>query len=105
MNTIPTFILAHQNEVQGLCIDLAVSQLCLFGSALREDFNPDVSDLDFLVVFDSPDAPGISDRYFSLAEGLEKIFHRPVDLVTKQSIKNQIFLDRVNSSSQTLYAA
>jgi predicted nucleotidyltransferase len=69
--------------------------LCLFGSALREDFNPDKSDLDFLVVFDSPDAPGISDRYFSLAEGLERIFHRPVDLVTKQSIKNRIFLDRV----------
>jgi predicted nucleotidyltransferase len=61
--------------------------------------------LDFLVEFENPEAPGISDRYFALADGLEKIFQRPVDLVTRQSIKNRIFRETVNSTSQPLYAA
>jgi predicted nucleotidyltransferase len=105
MPSVPLFILSHRDEIQRLCIGLSVSQLSIFGSALRQDFNPTDSDLDFLVEFATPDAPGIADRYFSLANGLEKIFNRPVDLVTRPSIKNRIFRENINSTSQTLYAA
>jgi len=102
---IPLFIHEQQEAIQRLCNMLSVSELSIFGSALREDFDFQKSDLDFLVEFENPDAPGISDRYFALADGLEKIFQRRVDLVTKQSIKNRIFREAVNATSQTLYAA
>jgi predicted nucleotidyltransferase len=102
---IPLFIQEQQETIHRLCQKLSVSELCIFGSALREDFDLQKSDLDFLVEFENPDAPGISDRYFALADGLEKIFQRRVDLVTKQSIKNRIFRETVNATSQTLYAA
>jgi uncharacterized protein len=50
-------------------------------------------------------APGIFDRYFSLAEGLEQIFGRPVDLVTTRAIKNPYFCRIVDETSRLIYAA
>lgn len=102
---IPSFILAKKDEIERACAKARVSRLWVFGSVLREDFDGRKSDLDFTVEFEDPDAPGISDRYFTLVEQLEGIFQRPVDLVTLRSIKNPVFAGRVKSSSQPLYAA
>jgi predicted nucleotidyltransferase len=41
----------------------------------------------------------------ALALGLERIFQRPVDLVTRQGMKNPIFRATVEQTSQPLYAA
>ena len=82
-----------------------VARIGLFGSALREDFDPEKSDLDFVVEFLEPDAPGISDRYLTLAESLETIFGKRVDLITARSIRNLVFSAEVNTSLCPLYAA
>jgi predicted nucleotidyltransferase len=76
----------------------------IFGSATREDFDPGRSDLDFLVEFQDPDRPGIADRFMGLAEGLEQIFKHKVDLVTKRSLKNPIFIGSITRSKQVIYA-
>jgi hypothetical protein len=76
----------------------------IFGSATREDFDPERSDLDFLVEFQDPDRPGIADRFMGLAEGLERIFNHKVDLVTKRSLKNPIFIGSITRSKQVVYA-
>jgi predicted nucleotidyltransferase len=102
---IPAFVLEKMDEIERICIETKVSKIGLFGSALRDDFDPEKSDLDFIVEFHAPDAPGISDRYFALAEKLEIIFRRPVDLVTARSIKNPVFSASVASSLRPLYAA
>lgn len=39
-----------------------------------------------------------------LAEGLERIFSRKVDLITKRSLKNPFFIGAVNRSKQVVYA-
>lgn len=93
------------DDIERICLETNVAKIGLFGSALREDFDPKKSDLDFIVEFHAPDAPGISNRYFALAEKLESIFERPVDLVTAHSIKNPVFSARVASSLRPLYAA
>jgi predicted nucleotidyltransferase len=41
----------------------------------------------------------------ALVEGLEIILQRPVDLVTRQAMKNPVFRQTVDSTSQSLYAA
>jgi predicted nucleotidyltransferase len=105
MPDIPAFILAKKYEVERICAETRVAKMWVFGSALREDFDPGKSDLDFVVEFDESDAPGISDRYFTLVEHLEKIFQRPVDLVTSRSIKNRVFAESVKSSIRPIYAA
>lgn len=102
---VPSFILAKMDEVERICAEVQVSKMWLFGSALRKDFDSRESDLDFLVEFTSPDAPGISDRYFFLAENLERLFQRPVDLITIRSIRNPVFVEQVKASIRQLYAA
>lgn len=92
-------------RVEQLCRELAVDELRLFGSAANDAFDLASSDVDLVVDFRDHDAPGISDRYFSLAEGLEEIFERPVDLVTTRAIKNPYFRRIVDETSRLIYAA
>ena len=77
----------------------------MFGSAVTGRFDPTHSDLDVVVDFYNPEAPGIADRYMALAVGLEAIFQRPVDVVTKQAMKNPVFRHIVDNTSELLYAA
>ena len=94
-----------RQEITELCAGLAVHELRVFGSAVTELFDPLHSDLDVVVDFYNPEAPGIADRYMALAVGLETIFQRPVDVVTKQAMKNPVFRDIVDNTSELLYAA
>ncbi len=63
-----------------------VNSIALFGSVLRNDFN-DESDIDILVDFDKP----IGIEFIDLAEELESILGRKVDLVSKHGIKHAYF--------------
>ena len=95
----------HQEELAELCRRFGVKRLEIFGSAAREDFDPEKSDLDFLVVFD-PAAPlRPADRYFGLLESLEALFNRRVDLLELSAIKNPYFLQEIQSARSLLYAA
>lgn len=62
---------------------LGVSRLGLFGSAVRNETRPE-SDLDFLVEFRSGEKS--YDHFFELAEMLERLFGRKVDLLTVESV-------------------
>jgi hypothetical protein len=44
-----------------------------------------------------------ADRYLDLAEALEKLFKRPVDLVTEQSIHNPYFQQEIETTRQLVY--
>ena len=66
-----------------------VSHLALFGSVARGEARPD-SDLDFVVDFDRKTFR----NYMGLADFLERLFGRRVDLVIRGSIK-PLLRDRV----------
>lgn len=102
---IENFIGASKKQISDFCIGLAVRELRVFGSVVTERFASSNSDVDVLVEFFDPEAPGIADRFMALALGLEFIFQRPVDLVTKQAMKNPIFRQTVEKTSKPLYAA
>lgn len=76
-------VAAHIADAQTEILGLGVRRLALFGSVQRDAAQPD-SDVDLLVEF----APGAKsyDRFVSLAELLERILNRPVDLVTRESL-------------------
>lgn len=106
MNTHIVQLLAEKsNDLGRLCAGLSVRELRVFGSAVTDRFDPSRSDVDVLVDFFDPEAPGIADRFMALALGLESIFQRPVDLVTKQAMRNPIFRQIVEKTSKPLYAA
>lgn len=94
-----------REQLADLCRRHHVRRLALFGSALRDDFDPQHSDLDFVVEFDVLPPGTYADTWFGLYEGLEQLFGRSIDLVSVSSIKNPYFRKSVEETQAVLYAA
>jgi len=86
------------------CRRLNVRQLDVFGSAANGTFDPEKSDIDFLVEFADENRPGIADRYFELEESLMTLFSRKVDLVMAQPFENPYFRASVETEKELVYA-
>jgi len=97
-------IAKKKNEVSALCKQFKVRRLDLFGSAAKENFS-DASDLDFVVSFAEEEPREYTRCYFSLADALEKLFQRHVDLVTERSIRNPYFREEIELTRQPVYGA
>ena len=96
----------RRTEVAALCQKYGVKRLDLFGSAAGEGFDPEASDLDFVVSFEERDPPNLFHRYFGLAEELEDLFGRKVDLVTEGALlKDPDFAADISGTRVPLYAA
>ncbi len=92
--------------LEELCRRYAVRRLKLFGSAVGGEFNPQKSDLDFLVEFKAPpEGMRLSSQFFGLLEDMEKLFGRKVDLLEEPAIENSFLRKQAESTSVTLYAA
>jgi uncharacterized protein len=63
-----------------------VNSIGLFGSIVRTDFKPE-SDIDIIVDFSQP----IGIEFIDLADDLEKLLDREVDLVSKAGIRPQYY--------------
>lgn len=98
-------ILEKKADIEALCRQFNVNQLDLFGSAAMKTFDPEKSDLDFLVLFFDMGSSNHADAYFGLLAALEELFDRHVDLVEIKAIKNPYFLEAVEESRTSLYAA
>ena len=94
----------YRAQLEALCRRFGVRRLELFGSAASGQLEAQ-SDLDFLVEFESPEAPGYSERYFGLLEALQALFGRPVDLVVASAVTNPYFRAAVEKTKRLLYAA
>ena len=90
--------------LETLCRRHRVQRIELFGSATGKDFDPEGSDLDFLVCFQELGADEYADAYFGLLEDLQALFQRPVDLVVDSAIQNPYFRQAVDSTRTLLYA-
>lgn len=94
---------AQLPNITALCKKHGVAHLELFGSATGVAFNPDSSDFDFLVELDTH-APGSrAKRWTELADDLEQLLGRHVDLVNPRYIRNPYFLQAVNQSRTLIY--
>lgn len=89
----------------GLCRRYNVRRLYLFGSSLRADFDPERSDLDFLVELGEPPDGRPANQYFGLLKELRTLFGRPVDLVDADAIRNPWFRKSVEATRRELFAA
>jgi predicted nucleotidyltransferase len=95
-------IAIHQDEIIRLCKEYGVSRLEILGSAITDAFDPERSDVDFLVEFS---ARFDYDRYFELIDDLERILGRSVQLVTRKYLRNPYFIHAVETTKLPLYAA
>jgi predicted nucleotidyltransferase len=91
-------------DLHQLCRRFGVARLELFGSATTDAFDPQRSDLDFLVDFDG-ETSDLFSRYFGFRECLELLYGRSVDLVMVGAMANPYFIEAVDKTRQLVYAA
>lgn len=93
-------------QIQALCQEYHVTRLEIFGSATRDDFDPDRSDIDILVEFAlGTDLGPWMTQFFALQERLGAVLGRKVDLVMANAVHNPYVLRSINRDRRVLYAA
>ena len=85
-----------KQSIADLCRRHEVRRLDLFGSAARGEFQPERSDLDFIVQFTRTGYAGYADAFLDFADALENLLGRKVDLLTERMIRNPYFREQVN---------
>lgn len=95
------------DAIERQCREYGVSQLAVFGSALRDDFSGE-SDIDMLVEFSGNDAGPWMGKLQELERSLSQLLGRAVqlcDLSAVKSSRNYIFRDSVLQTARTIYVA
>ena len=98
-----SIIINNLSEIKRLLNQYKVKRAYAFGSVCTDKFN-EQSDIDLLIAFhDGLNPIEYGDNYFSLANALEKFFHRHVDLVTEPMLRNPYFIESVNETKMPIY--
>ena len=89
-------------SLAGVCRRYGVKELSVFGSAARGEIRPE-SDIDMMVEFEPGVRVGVI-KFESLAEELEALAGRRIDLVTKRGLKPWV-RSAVLKDARAVYAA
>ncbi len=82
---LPETIAVSQDALAEFCRRWKISELALFGSALRDDFDPE-SDIDVLVTF-AKEADWSLFDHVQMELELGALFRREVDLVSRRAVE------------------
>ncbi len=88
-------------RIMEFCRKWKTTRMSLFGSVLRDDFQPD-SDVDVMLAFNSNAHWSLFDIVDMKLE-LEGIFKRDVDILEEGALKNPIKLRCINENIEVLY--
>ena len=95
----------NKKEITALCREYRIRSLWLFGSAVTEGWDPEGSDIDFLV--DLGDySSDYAHRFFSLRRALAELTQTKVDLVSVGGLKDDDwFRHEVEATRVAIYDA
>lgn len=94
-----------REAIAEVCARYGVARLDAFGSALREDFKLEKSDVDLLVEFAPMEPYARVDAYFDLRAELRALLDREIDLVMVGAVKNPYISRDIERTKQLLYAS
>ena len=72
-----------REKIAAFCRARGIRKLSLFGSVLREDFDPARSDVDVLAEFEPGALRGVGFRYFGYGQALAAILGHKVDFCSQ----------------------
>jgi len=94
-----------KNEIFAFCKRWKVTELSLFGSAVRNDFSSN-SDIDALVSFSPQSEWGLFD-HIQMKQELKELFGRDVDLITQRALElshNKLLRAEILESARVIYS-
>ena len=83
MTTADLPIAIDPERIAGFCRDRGIRSLSLFGSILRDDFDPERSDVDVFAEFEPDALRGVGLGYFTFADELGAILGHKVDFCSQ----------------------
>ncbi len=93
-------------QLTALCKRYNVARLEVFGSAARGvDFDLERSDVDFLVEFEPDSDPPSLKRFFALADALQTLLQRRIDLVEASAVRNPYIRAGIERSRELVYGS
>jgi len=91
-------------DINRFCQRWQILELSLFGSVLREDFNPD-SDVDVLVTFSDNSDWGLFD-HVQMQQELQALLDRKVDLISRRALaqtQNQLLREKILKTVKVIF--
>jgi uncharacterized protein len=97
-------VLAARPRILPICAVAGVARLWVFGSAVRDDFDPEHSDLDFVVRFrpDAPRKPWFGELV-DLGDALAAVLGRHVDIGEDSALENPHVRASVDAEKVLVY--
>lgn len=92
-------------DISRFCQKWQILDLSLFGSVLREDFEPE-SDLDVLVTFDGKSEWSLFD-HVQMQQELEALLSRKVDLISRRALdqtQNALLRDEILRTAKVIFS-
>lgn len=105
MPEMTAMLMVRREPLVALCRKYHVRRLDVFGSAARDDFDDQSSDVDLLVDFEEMPYAERADAYLGLLTDAEALLGRRVDLVELGAVRNPYLRRGIEASRQLLYAA
>jgi predicted nucleotidyltransferase len=98
-----TVISRNIDKIGKICQEHKVERLFVFGSIASGNVTTN-SDIDLLISFsDDITIDEYTENYFKLHHLFEEIFHRPVDLITENSLSNPFFIHTLEKTKILIY--
>ena len=90
-------------DVVKICEKYHLTELSIFGSAIRDDFKED-SDVDLLVVWENYLEKNQPWDFIDIRDDFKRLLNREVDIVDKDGIQNPIRREMILSTYEVVYA-
>jgi predicted nucleotidyltransferase len=99
-------IAEHLEDIRALCREFGVLRLEVFGSVCTPGFDPERSDVDFLVEYpEGYDFGPWLARLFALEDALGLVVGRKVDVVMPKALQNKWFRREADKTRAVVYDA
>ena len=90
----------NSEQIAQFCQRRGIRRLTLFGSVLREDFDPALSDVDVLAEFEPGALRGVGLQYFDYGQELAEVIGHRVDFCSQLHPEIR---KRIENDSLTIY--
>lgn len=94
----------HLPKIRELAEEYGIDKLEIFGSSMTDAFDPERSDVDFIVHYpDGYEFGSFLKRFLDLEEDLSEVIHRPAQLVMTSALKHERFRQNANRTRMLIY--
>jgi len=100
---LPKIIELKFDKLIEICNRNEVNRIYAFGSVVSNHFDPEKSDLDFVVEMNEMPPLTRGEKLIALWEELEDLFGKKVDLISDLPIKNPYLSSSINSTKRLIY--